>query len=396
MNVVFSKEEQYLLKLLNSALTGQACREENINDVDVKLLVSTAKKHAVLPFLYDILQENKLFESEWEYIEKDTVQTVTQNYRLLMLTKYLMSLLEENNIQGIVLKGVSTGGLYPIPEYRKSGDVDILIPPETDPKRLISILKDVGFVEKEEQHASHHIEFRTADGIVVEIHTTLTEQFAYKRINEAMRKQVKDCFIERKQEKIMSVDLPVLSLPYHAYELLLHMLHHFLYTGFGLKLLCDWVVLWKVLWNDAEKQVFRKLTQESGTERFAEIITEVCVRFLGLNRDSFAWYYNNSEIPAEEFLREIFEAEEFGRSDKNRMVMMSGTGISAYMKEFHHQMHINFPKAGKIFLLWPILWVITLIKFLYNNKKVRGVSSKEVLKEAKRRSGLMEKMKLFE
>lgn len=76
------------------------------------------------------------------------------------------------------------------------------------------------------------------------------------------------------------------------------------------------------------------------------------------------------------------------------MVMMRGTGLLDYIREFHHQMHLNFPKAGKCFLVWPVLWVITLVKFLYNNRKVRNISTKEILKEAKRRSKLMEKIKI--
>ena len=28
---------------------------------------------------------------------------------------------------------------------------------------------------------------------------------------------------------------------------------------------------------------------------------------------------------------------------------------NAYVREFHHQMHINFPKVGKIIFLWPVL-----------------------------------------
>jgi len=94
-------------------------------------------------------------------------------------------------------------------------------------------------------------------------------------------------------------------------------------------------------------------------------------------------------------MREILDAEEFGKNDANRMVMLSGMGPWAYIKELHHQMHLNFPKAGKCFLLWPVLWVITLVCFVRNNRKIRNTSTKEVLREAKRRSGLMKQLKVF-
>ena len=89
------------------------------------------------------------------------------------------------------------------------------------------------------------------------------------------------------------------------------------------------------------------------------------------------------------------DAEEFGKA-KNRMVALRGNGLFDYVREFHHQMHLNFPKAGKIFLFWPVLWMITLIRFLRNNRKVRSVSSKELFESAGKRGKLVKGMKLFQ
>jgi hypothetical protein len=97
-----------------------------------------------------------------------------------------------------------------------------------------------------------------------------------------------------------------------------------------------------------------------------------------------------------EFLREIFDAGEFGRDEKERMVAMRGTGPAAYVREFHHQMRLNFPKAGSIFLCWPVLWALTLFTFLHNNRKIRQVSARSLLKKAGLRSRLTKKMRLFE
>ena len=89
------------------------------------------------------------------------------------------------------------------------------------------------------------------------------------------------------------------------------------------------------------------------------------------------------------------EAEEFGKS-KGRMVALSGNGLFDYVREFHHQMHLNFPKAGKVFLFWPVLWTITLVRFLRNNRKVRSVSSKELLQNAGKRAKRVKGLHLFE
>lgn len=94
--------------------------------------------------------------------------------------------------------------------------------------------------------------------------------------------------------------------------------------------------------------------------------------------------------------KEIIEAEEFGRSAKDRMVLVTDTSILGYVREFHHQMHLNYPKAGRCFFLWPVLWLLTLMIFLNNNRKIRKVSARAIFLKAKKRSRNVKAMKLFE
>lgn len=72
------------------------------------------------------------------------------------------------------------------------------------------------------------------------------------------------------------------------------------------------------------------------------------------------------------FMKEVFEAEEFGHSDTDRMVVLRGTKLTDYIREFHHQMKLTYPKASRCIVLYPALWVMTLCGFLYRNRKVRG------------------------
>ena len=391
MNIMFSEEEKCLLYMLTKALKNeQICLDEKVNMDNVLLL---AKKHAVLSFLYDISNEAWMHQGK-SFIQQESRQIVMQSYRLLFLTKYVVSILKQNDISVIVLKGVATGSLYPVPEMRKSGDVDLLVPNDIPEAVIRKVMLAAGFRLSEAQHANHHIAFVTEEGIHVEIHTMLAEPFAYKKLNRAIATHGTMCWEHLHVAEIMGVELPILDKPFHAYELLLHMLQHFMYSGFGLKLLCDWVMIWRVNWSQEEKDLFNSLIEEAGLSVFSDAITAVCQKFLGLSTEDNDSLINQTDM-ADKMLREILDAEEFGNSDSNRMVMMSGTGLSAYVKEFHHQMHLNFPKAGKCILLWPILWIITLLRFLKNNRRLRDTSTGEILKEAKRRSALMEELRLF-
>lgn len=410
---IMTKEEVCLLALLKEKLTIRVVSAEEavapqtdarkaavqklreLSPSSQEAVFAMAKQHAVLSFLYDELAENEALQppirEQWI---KSCRQTVLQSYRLLFLTKYILQLLENAGISVVVLKGASAAASYPQPELRKSGDIDLFVPDTQDWKRACALLEKEGFAKAEEQHANHHMVLQSQEGIEVEVHSAFSEPFDNVKMNQYMEKVMTMSVQHVVRREIMDVPLPVLERPYHAYQLLLHMLQHFLRSGFGLKLLCDWVVLWQENWTEEERETLRQLVKNSRIEGFAEMITSLCVVCLGLPLEC-APFPTRSVRETEHFMKEILEAEEFGKSGISRMVVMRGTGLTDYIREFHHQMRLTYPKAGRCALLWPVLWCMTFVGFVYRNRTLRKVSTKEIIKKAKRRSELVEGLRLF-
>ena len=432
------REERELLRLLKAALAESPDREKINNsgqtdDINYEKLFAMAQAHQVLSLLYDVLetaaQEEAVNASEttvheeagkapecmgaWRTVWQQAARrTVSQNYHLLFAGKFLTGLLREADIPAALLKGTATSAYYPVPELRKSSDVDLYLLKEGDLPKARALFLAHGMTVKEEQHSLHHLVMQTAEGIVVELHTLIAEPFDNAAINAYLEK-CRAVFAAHTEEKeIMGAALPVLTGACHAYELLLHMLQHFLRAGFGLKLLCDWVVFWKKGVSGEEQQLYEKLITESGLKGFSDVVTATCVEYLGLPEESISFMKNGRKGNTTEkpgtgeqtagdtlqtaFLRDVLDSEEFGNTSADRMVAVRGSGFGAYVREFHHQMHLNFPQSGKCFLLWPLLWCITLVRFLKNNRKIRNTSVKAVLRNAKERGKLVKRMSLFE
>lgn len=403
ISVDASLEETYLLSLISESLKKENLSDDecvtieyDLKDLDWDAVLEMADNHSVLSLLYETLAKKESISSDGiRKYSSNAKKTVLQQYHLLFLSKHLVDILGKKGIKTAVLKGVAAGSFYPIPELRKSGDIDLLL---LDPKQE-NLMKEVmiehDFWVKEEQLALHHVTFETGSGIEIEIHTLLAEPFDNRNMNLYLENLLHEKKCEVEEREVMGIKLPILSKAYFAYELLLHMLQHFLRSGFGLKLLCDWVVFWREEFCEEQKKKYLQLVDESGIKSFSDIVTLTCVKYLGLEEEYVAWMKCSSDLPVDEFLYEILEAEEFGKSHVNRMVMLRGTGLGDFVREFHHQMHLNFPKAGKCFLLWPILWAVTFARFVKNNKRYRNVSTGEILKAAKKRSRLMDGIKLF-
>lgn len=399
MEHLLNREQLELCRLLSLALHNKAL-ERLSPDVDYARVIAVAESHKVMALLHPVLEHAGLQESIWKIVDRKGEQTVRQSYRLLMLSRYVIGLLKENGIDAILLKGCGTAAWYPVPELRKSGDIDLLFKSEDETRKALQILAQQGFVTTEDQPANHHIVCESRDSVSLELHMSLAEPFDSEKTNRFLADCQKEYFAHRRVVDCMGVAFELTSDGYHAFYLLLHMLQHYVRAGFGVKLLCDWVVFWESPLSEEEKKIFLRLTQESGTFGFAVMMTRVCVKYLGL-REKQVEFLMQAEPKdvcdlTEELMAEIFEAEEFGHSSKDRMVVLRGTGLMDYAREFHHQMKLNYPKAGKIMVLYPVLWIMTLCGFLYRNRILRKVSGRQILKKAKKRSQLTEQMRLFQ
>ena len=365
------------------------CKKEGVNLSDFAVY---ARAHSVLPFLAENIAgvgDKELYK----LIEPETDGIILSNYRYVFECRDIVDYLKKKDIESCILKGVATASFYPTPELRKSSDIDILILDSENLEKAVEYLKSIGFLVGSEQHALHHVVLKH-NGLTVELHSMLAEPFDNNMINSYLDHCVSECKNHIIYRDCMGITLPVLDDAYHAYELLLHMLQHFLREGFGLKLLVDWCFFFDREIEDSARKEYLRLVNESKIKGFSDTVTQTCIEYLSLNPDRVKWM-DLKVIDSESFFEDVLKAGDFGKLENDRMVVLRGTGFSDYFREFHHQMHLNFPSAGKFFVIWPILWFITYIRFIQNNKKIRGVSTGKFYKKAAQRSRIIKEMKLF-
>lgn len=396
-------EQEYLTDLLRASLVASEPSEAFSEKIDWDKFIKLSWAHKLVSYVYDtIVKVPGIPDNVSKFFTQKTVTMVKQNFRLLFWAKKILDGLEEVGVDAVLLKGATAAVYYPNMLYRKSGDIDILIFDEGKIADVHRQMESLNYKKNETQSALHHVVFSNDEGIEVEIHTMLAEPFDNMKVNDkldGLKNGIRESIVRK---DIMGIEIPVLREDYQAFELLLHMLQHYLRSGFGIRLLCDWVVFWNSDIAEKFANGYCSLCDEFGVRQFSDMITRICIAKLGLDKDKAARIIstglkdNLTDEDIEKFWDEFWTAEEFGKSSANRMVNLQGSKKSAYIKEFHHQMHLNFPKAGKCPLLWPVLWVITLVRFLINNRRIRKVSLRDVLKSAGDRGRLNEKLHIFE
>lgn len=394
VDVSVSRDEINFLTVLKKYCQNDK-EEISLTEEEWTGVYNCSSGHNVSALVYEVAcRSNNVPNDIMIRLSFEARKTIVSNYRTFFFAKSVSDLLKEENIESVILKGMSAARLYPVPELRKGGDIDILITNEKDFEKAITALKNKGFKESREQHANHH-KVMVRNKTELEVHSAMAEDFENKAFNEYQKQVMNSVGSNIIETECVGYGFSSLKTAYNGYELLVHMLQHFLREGFGLRLLCDWYMLWNQEIEEEEKNLYLELVKKGGIKNFSDLISLLTVRCLGLDAEKIKWMEIDERIDTDMYIRDILDAGEFGKLDSDRMIALGNGNIFGYIKTFHHQMHLNYPKAGKCFLLWPALWVGTLWIFLRNNRTIRHNSAKSYLKKAKERSKLVEKINLF-
>ena len=396
MERIINKTEYTLLQFLSLSLHQPDRTDFNppLTANEWQQLLALADRHEVLSLLSNVLEPDKFPEEQWLILQAKTARTVHKAIQLQVLNARLTAFLEKEGITAVTLKGCTVARFYPIPEFRKTTDIDLFVADKADAKRAVQILGANGFHPSGEWHANHHIILNSVKKEVVELHTTWADDFKEKHLNQFLKELQKESGQYCHLIDFQGLKVYAYETAWQGFYLMIHMLQHFVGSGFGLRNLCDWVVLWENCDDSKAREDFWKIVCESGTAEFAKAVTAICVSYLGLSQEK-------SPVPSENtveqevmdaFLRDILDAGEFGYSEAERMVGMDGDSWTAYVREFHHKMHINFPKAGKIIFFWPVLWIATLVRFLRNNKRLNRAPVSAIMKKAGKRGQLVNRL----
>ena len=164
----------------------------------------------------------------------------------------------------------------------------------------------------------------------------------------------------------MAIPIPCLLPTEYAFYLIHHMLKHYLYSGFGIRLLCDFTVYLNHFYNELDFEKLHAWCRESRIFHLYEIILACCRNYLGLAEqiDPEVTYDTDA---CEHFLSMILEGGDMGTNTNHAIVGSTSyqkINWLTYFKEGHLQMKVRFPNASHLPVLWPFYGSGPLSAFL--------------------------------
>ena len=365
--------QKQFIDILSAGIRGKSADKVYYN-VEWDEVIDLADKHKVDGIIYLALRKSKLISNIGEekislLKQKAAITGITQSRHISGLSTVLNKI-NERNIPVIVLKGLVVREFYPQPDQRSMNDADILVH-EGDVEKVKQLLIDMGYVYLEDHKASHHIALVHHKYPFIELHWNL-----FKRDGFSNELEHYERLIWRRAIKVNVGEAEVLSLSYEdlALHLCMHMAAHLAATGFGVRQLCDLVLLVEHNGDEVDWNSFIMKARMYGFEKFGKIIFLLCNKLFNMEapKEINIKVVNNKKYVSA-LLDEIFEA---GVHGKKEMANQFATQVAFNFEEkdsnatlgaINRYFRFIFPKiddmsdkysyAKKVKILAPIAWI---------------------------------------
>ena len=371
MRIIDKQQNMLLFSLLGKSLFG-ANSTADLGGADLGALFEEAKRQTVAPQVFQSLPTDLMVTRPDVYTKwmSYTMQAITMNARNAYAHRQLADLLEAAKIPYCILKGAVSASYYSDPGSRVMGDVDFIIYP-SDVERAVAALEAAGYVASPDAHDhSFHIAFNK-ESMLFELHYQFSESENPAKADHALTTSL--------LERAVDMELPdgqgairAACPAHHGLIMLLHMKRHMTSSGMGLRHLCDWAVFVNSFSSDVFETEFRPLFEEYGVWRFAQVLSQVCHRYLGC--PAVAWCGTAEDDLCADLMEYIVSTGNFGNkgTDFANLFTRNTDAASAnrfvqFVLSIKRIVISHWPKAAKNPLLLAVGFMYFPARYMVNS-----------------------------
>ena len=244
-----------------------------LTGVDASALYRLAEKHCSLPFLLPYFENQPQFSA----LKQQTKQMLLSYYQLEHFTQshFFAAPRRENPVLS-VKRNQSRRQLSGsrIPEAGRSESLYSM------KKKLFPV--PAGFsrrmaASEEPEDSDHHVTYRytfpdTHRSFTLELHYRIVGVYQFARANELVDEIFSADHLKASSLTLYGQSYPVLPPTENVFYMLHHMLKHYLYSGFGSRLLCDFTLYLKQYASKIDFEKIHSWCQESKIFHLYELI----------------------------------------------------------------------------------------------------------------------------
>lgn len=309
-------QTQIFFSILRSVMWGTEV--EVPADTDWRGVLNLAVRQKCLHAFSMWIKINKIATPVDKKLQPAIFAVMGRTARLNHLAADVITLLAKHDIPATLIKGYSLSALYPDPDTRDFGDVDIYVG-EENYLRAAEIVT-AAFPDAHWHSATYggiHYILVIDENLdrVVELHR-VTMEFHDKQADALYqaftKKYLGSSRVGRSSVEWRGVELPIPSAAYNALYVFMHAWHHFESTGVGFRPLADWALCLQQAHEELSAEAWQQLCQEIDRiltalrmKKAWQTFGHVLVGELQLPAASFPLYTTHYQRRAARLLRQL-------------------------------------------------------------------------------------------
>ena len=402
------RQERLFLEAMKAALQDQSVDwDRQVSAETVKQVLELAQMHHVLPLIFEAVYScpaaAALDPGLVAECRRATLYGVMQQAVKTEEFLELYASLQKTGITPLVVKGLVCRSLYPRPDYRDSTDEDLYCG-EKDFQMFHEAMLRSGMELSGGDPEDYEMTYSSSTGILhVELHKNL-----FQKDSEVFG----DCnrMFEHSLEhpaQVLVGETPIATLDYseNMLYLILHAYKHFLYSGFGIRQVCDLILFAnrygkQICWEDVQSK-----TRKLRVERFAASLFEIGRQYLTF--DPVAACYPTDwlalNVDPEPMLADLLCGGIYGAADRSRVhcsnITINAVKASKQGRRSGKLMGAVFPPAAtlknryrwlrKCPWLLPLAWGLRMVSYLKGAAAHADSTASEVLRTGSKRVELL-------
>jgi hypothetical protein len=360
------------LELLRSAIWNKPAVEELFQGAGSSVweeLFNLANSQGVIALLYDGIMtlpaacrpEKKLLYKL--FLKTEAIERL--NRKLNEELKHLAAAYDRMGCSFVLLKGQGNATLYPRPEHRSPGDIDLFLYRKEDYWRANEWARRKGY--KMDAENIHHRSF-DINGVHVENHKKIS-YFGIRRYDRLLESEIGEIIRNNRFVELEIDDLKVAVLPpeFNAFYIFYHLFHHFIHLGVGLRQFCDWVLFMHAYSERMEKAVIAELAREFDLSEAIALFASVAVKYLGARTEVFPFTVDPEGSWVDMVMDDILKGGNFGYTTFEK---------SSYRGKWDakwHRFTYSAARTRRISAIaphhinrLPVIKIVTNLKLLFN------------------------------
>ena len=329
-----------------------------------------AQKQSLLGVVFDGIQKmSDISKRKGESMEMDVDLLMTwmgkckqiekRNHHLDEAVDKVSAWFLKKGFRSCILKGQGNALMYPHPEHRTPGDIDIWVSGKPS-----EVIRFVHSISPKEKASYHHIDFPAINGISVEVHYRpcyLQNLLHNYRLQKFFRQSTEEQFSHKVCIEDKEVAIPTAS--FNVVYQLVHIYNHMFQEGIGLRQIVDYYYVVNQWYTDSSEPMDRptllRELKHLGLCKFAGAVMFVLNKVLGLSEDKFIVPMDAKR--GKSLLEEILQGGNFGQYDERYGFGHGSIGHNLQrlcrdlrMVRYYHTEALSEP----IFRAWHFLWRI--------------------------------------